>query len=75
MPSVYLQVLSSKVSYHCPLLIAGQATVRRYSGFRFEAFWPKLPRYIAQAAATTSWYLGFVRQDLSHRLDWFLTCL
>jgi hypothetical protein len=51
-PNVFLQALSSKVSDHCPLLIAGQATVQRFSGFRFEAFWPKLPGFQDVVAAT-----------------------
>lgn len=46
LPNVYLQALSSRVSDHCPLLIVGKdASRRRYTGFRFEAFWPKLAGY------------------------------
>jgi hypothetical protein len=53
MPNVYLQALSSKVSDHFPLLSAGQATLRTYTGFRFEAFWPKLPGY--HDVVATAW--------------------
>lgn len=45
MPNVYLQALSSKVSDHCPLLIASQATIRPFRGFRFESFWPRPSGY------------------------------
>jgi hypothetical protein len=45
MPNVFLQALSSQVSDHCPLLITGRATVKRFNGFRFESFWPKLPGF------------------------------
>jgi hypothetical protein len=46
LPNVFLQALTSRVSDHCPLLIAGSPTVRKYSGFRFEAFWPRLQGYL-----------------------------
>lgn len=42
MPDVYLQALSSRVSDHSPLLLVGNATVKKFRGFRFEAFWPQL---------------------------------
>jgi hypothetical protein len=45
LPRVFLQALSSNVSDHCPLVIAGSSTVRRFAGFRFESFWPRLPGY------------------------------
>ncbi|CAN6171901.1 unnamed protein product [Urochloa humidicola] len=45
MPNASLQALPSRVSDHCPLLIAGGTVVQRYAGFRFESFWPKLPGY------------------------------
>lgn len=45
LPNVYLQALSSRVSDHCPLLIASNESIQKYRGFRFEAFWPKLPGY------------------------------
>lgn len=51
MPNVSLQALSSRVSDHCPLLIAGSDTVKRYRGFRFESFWPKLQGYHEVVAA------------------------
>lgn len=52
LPDVYLQALSLRVSDHCTLLIADSATVRKYRGFRFEAFWPKLQGYQDIVAAT-----------------------
>lgn len=45
LPNVFLQALSSRVSDHCPLLIVGSDTMKRFRGFRFEAFWPRLPGY------------------------------
>jgi endonuclease/exonuclease/phosphatase family metal-dependent hydrolase len=42
MPGVFLHALSSKVSDHRPLVVAGTATIKKYKGFRFEAFWPRL---------------------------------
>lgn len=45
MPNVFLQALSSKVSDHCPLLLAGNADIQRFKGFRFESFWPRLQGY------------------------------
>jgi endonuclease/exonuclease/phosphatase family metal-dependent hydrolase len=44
LPNVCLQAPSSRVSDHCPLLIAGNV-VPRFRGFRFEYFWPKLEGY------------------------------
>jgi hypothetical protein len=45
LPRVFLQALPSNVSDHCPLVIAGSSTVRRFAGFRFESFWPRLSGY------------------------------
>jgi hypothetical protein len=50
MPDVYLHAFSSRVSDHCPLLIAGDASVKRFRGFHFKAFWPK-------CQATRMWLL------------------
>ena len=44
-PNVFLQALSSRVLDHCPLFIAGHATVKKHRGFRFEIFWPRLQGY------------------------------
>jgi hypothetical protein len=38
--------VSSLVSDHCPLLLVGNTNCRKYRGFRFEAYWPRLPGYI-----------------------------
>lgn len=51
MPNVYLQALSSYVSDHCPLLVAGCGTVHKYKGFWFEEFWPRIPGYHDVVAA------------------------
>jgi exonuclease III len=53
MPDVFLQALSTRVSDHCPLLIAASTSVQIYRGFRFEAFWPKLQGY--QDVVATAW--------------------
>ena len=52
MPGYNLQALSSSVSDHSPLLIVGQRQVKRFTGFRFEVFWPKVQGYneIVQSA-------------------------
>jgi endonuclease/exonuclease/phosphatase family metal-dependent hydrolase len=42
LPDVQLQALSSRASDHCPLLISKCEVGRRYGGFWFEAFWPRL---------------------------------
>ena len=44
-PNVFLQALSSRVSDHCPLLLAAHESIRKHYGFRFEAFWPRLQGY------------------------------
>ena len=52
MPGCNLQALSSSVSDHSPLLMVGQRQVKRFTGFRFEVFWPKVQGYneIVQSA-------------------------
>jgi exonuclease III len=45
LPNVHLQALSSSVSDHSPLLVVGAEPARKFRGFRFEAFWPKLQGY------------------------------
>lgn len=52
-PAISLQALSSRVSDHCPLLIAGNTTVHKFRGFRFESFWPKLQGY--QETVVAAW--------------------
>jgi endonuclease/exonuclease/phosphatase family metal-dependent hydrolase len=42
LPHVQLQALSSGISDHSPLLIIGNEQAKRYKGFRFEAFWPRI---------------------------------
>jgi len=51
-PNVFLQALSSRVSDHCPLFIAAHESVRKFRGFKFEAFWPRLPGYHEVVAQT-----------------------
>ena len=45
MQSCSLQALSSLVFDHCPLLLVGNTDAKKYSGFRFEVFWPKVQGY------------------------------
>jgi len=45
LPASLLQALSSLVSDHSPLLLVGATASNTYRGFRFEAFWPKIPGY------------------------------
>ena len=45
MQSCSLQALSSLVSDHCPLLLVGNTDAKKYSGFRFEVFWPNVQGY------------------------------
>jgi hypothetical protein len=42
LPNSCLFALSSRVSDHCSLLISGQASVKKFKGFRFGAVWPML---------------------------------
>jgi exonuclease III len=52
-PSSTLQAISSLASDHCPLLLVGGLSVRKYEGFRFESFWPSLERY--NEVVSTAW--------------------
>jgi hypothetical protein len=45
-PNSTLQAVSSLVSNHCSLLLDGNINCGKYRGFRFEAYWPRLPGYI-----------------------------
>jgi len=45
MQSCSLQALSSLVSDHCPLLLVGNTDAKKYSGFRFQVFWPNVQGY------------------------------
>jgi hypothetical protein len=45
MPRVHLQALSSRISDHSPLLLAVGQGIKSFRGFRFEAFWPRLPGF------------------------------
>lgn len=40
-----LHALSSSLSDHCPLLLANDCGPRRPRSFKFENFWPSLPRF------------------------------
>jgi hypothetical protein len=59
LPNCALQAVSSLVSDHCPLLIIGNSTVRRYRGLRFEVFWPKLQGY-HELFEQVHWYMSAV---------------
>ena len=45
LPGCNLQALSSSVSDHSPLLMVGQRQIARFTGFRFEVFWPQVQGY------------------------------
>ena len=53
LPGCALQALSSSVSDHCPLLLVGRREIAKYSGFRFEVFWPKVAGY--SEVVQTAW--------------------
>jgi hypothetical protein len=38
------------VSDHCPFLLVGNTNCAKYKGFRFEAYWPRLPGYLEVVA-------------------------
>lgn len=42
LPGCMLQALSSLVSDHAPLLLAGHCHIPTFRGFRFESFWPRI---------------------------------
>jgi exonuclease III len=44
-PHCYLQAISSSVSDHCPILLTSSPPQRRFKGFRFEAFWLRMPEF------------------------------
>jgi hypothetical protein len=49
-PNAQLTAISSLISDHCPLVFSCAGRIKRYSGFRFEAFWPHVEGY-AQTVA------------------------
>jgi hypothetical protein len=53
LPDIYLHALSSRVLDHCPLLIGADSSVRKFKGFRFESFWPRLSGY--QEVVVAAW--------------------
>ena len=54
--SCSLQALSSLVSDHCPLLLVGNTDAKKYSGFRFQVFWPNVQGY--QEVVQQAWERG-----------------
>lgn len=44
-PNHTLAAASTACSDHCPLLLANASAPRRRARFRFENFWPRLPRF------------------------------
>lgn len=46
LPNVQLQAMSSRVSDHCQLVISEGATLRKFKGFRFDVFWPRLQGFM-----------------------------
>jgi exonuclease III len=49
-PNAQLTAISSSILDHCPLVLSCAGKIKRYSGFRFEAFWPHVEGY-AQTVA------------------------
>jgi len=45
LPNSVLHALSSSVSDHSPLLLMGASVLNTFKGFRFESFWPSIPRF------------------------------
>lgn len=45
LPNCSLRAESSATSDHCPFVLVGDTASPTYRGFRFEAFWAKLPGY------------------------------
>jgi hypothetical protein len=41
----YMQALSSSASDHCPMLFSCNPFHKAYAGFRFEAYWLRLPGF------------------------------
>ena len=41
----YMQALSSSASDHCPMLLSCNPFHKAYAGFRFEAYWLRLPGF------------------------------
>ena len=45
-PKCYLQALSSSVSNHYPFLLTCRPLLKRFKGFRFEAFWLEVEGFL-----------------------------
>jgi hypothetical protein len=41
-PTAHLHAWASTVSDHCPLILQGDTTTRKFKGFRFESYWLKI---------------------------------
>jgi hypothetical protein len=44
-PTVHLHAWASTILDHCPLILQGDTLARIFKGFRFEAYWLKLPGF------------------------------
>jgi len=45
LPNLVMHALSSSVSDHSPLFLMGASVLNTFKGFRFESFWPSIPRF------------------------------
>jgi hypothetical protein len=45
-PMTHLYAWASTCSDHCPLILQGDTSPRKYKGFRFESYWLKIPGFL-----------------------------
>jgi hypothetical protein len=45
-PTTHIHAWASTCSYHCPLILQGNTSPRKYKGFRFESYWLKIPGFL-----------------------------
>jgi hypothetical protein len=61
-----LHALSSSLSDHCPLLLAGGVRPRRPRSFKFENFWTKMPGF--HEVVNEAWYETIPHEEPCHVL-------
>jgi hypothetical protein len=44
-PTCHLHAAETLVSDHCPMILTGSPSYRRYKGFRFESYWLRVPEF------------------------------
>jgi len=49
-----IAVSSSLASDHCPMPLTGETNMKKYRGFRFESFWPKVRGFQEEVAQVGS---------------------